>query len=297
MANKFDVKGSMVALITPFHEDGSINYDKLEELLEFQIANKTDAILVLGTTSESPTFTAEEDLEIVKRSVEVCKGRVPLIANAGSNDTNTSFQKAKRFSDAGVDALLCISPYYNKANKAGLYHHIADVADSVDIPIIVYNIPGRTGINIPVDVMTELAKKDNIAGVKEASGDMSYVAKLAKSTRDMDFNIWSGNDDITIPMMALGGAGCISVWANLQPDKTVEMTHAFLDGNVQKAIDMQLDYLNLINDFFIEVNPIPIKEAMNMAGMEVGGFRLPLWEMESANREILRAEMKKMGII
>lgn len=297
MANRFDVKGSMVALITPFHEDGSINFDKLEELLEFHIANKTDAILVLGTTSESPTFSAEEDFEIVKRSVEVCKGRVPLMANGGSNCTQTSFEKAKRFADAGVDALLCISPYYNKANKAGLYHHIADVADSVDVPVVVYNIPGRTGINIPLDVMTELAKKDNIAGVKEATGDMSYVAKLAKATKDMDFNIWSGNDDITVPMMALGGAGCISVWANLQPEKTVEMTHSFLEGNVQHAIDMQLEYMDLINDFFIEVNPIPIKEAMNMAGMGVGGFRMPLCEMTDANREILRAEMKKLGII
>ena len=297
MASKFDVKGSMVALITPLKEDGSINFEKLEELLEFHISKKTDAILVLGTTSESPTFSAEEDFEIVKRSVEVCKGRVPLIANAGSNCTRTSFEKAKRFTDAGVDCLLCISPYYNKANKTGLYHHIADVADSVDIPVIVYNIPGRTGINIPVDVMTELAKHNNIAGVKEATGDMSYVAKLAKATRDMDFNIWSGNDDITVPMMALGGSGCISVWANLQPEKTVEMTHAFLEGNTQRAIDMQIEYMTLINDFFIEVNPIPIKEAMNMAGMCVGGFRMPLCEMSDANREILRLEMKKLGII
>ena len=297
MASKFDVKGSMVALITPLKEDGSINLEKLEELLEFHISKKTDAILVLGTTSESPTFSAEEDFEIVKRSVEVCKGRVPLIANAGSNCTRTSFEKAKRFTDAGVDCLLCISPYYNKANKTGLYHHIADVADSVDIPIIVYNIPGRTGINIPVDVMTELAKHNNIAGVKEATGDMSYVAKLAKATHDMDFNIWSGNDDITVPMMALGGSGCISVWANLQPEKTVEMTHAFLEGNTQRAIDIQIEYMTLINDFFIEVNPIPIKEAMNMAGMGVGGFRMPLCEMSDANREILRLEMKKLGII
>ena len=159
MASSFDIKGSMVALITPFNEDKSINFDKLEELLEFHIANKTDCVLILGTTSESPTFTWEEDYEIVKRSVEVCKGRMPLMANAGSNDTRTSFEKAKRFADAGVDALLCISPYYNKANKTGLYHHIADVADSVDIPVVVYNIPGRTGINIPIDVMTELAKK------------------------------------------------------------------------------------------------------------------------------------------
>lgn len=297
MASKFDVKGSMVALITPLNEDGSINLDKLEELLEFHIANKTDAILILGTTSESPTFTPEEDFEIVKRSVEVCKGRIPLMANAGSNCTRTSFEKAERFAKAGVDSLLCISPYYNKANKAGLYHHIADVADSVDIPIVVYNIPGRTGVNIPIDVMTELAKHDNIAGVKEATGNMSYVAELAAATRDMDFNIWSGNDDITVPMMALGGSGCISVWANLQPAKVREMTHDFLEGRVRKAIDTQLEYMKLINYFFIEVNPIPIKEAMNMAGMGVGGFRMPLCEMTDTNREILRSEMKKLGII
>ena len=297
MASSFDVKGSMVALITPFHEDGSINFEKLEELLEFHIANKTDGILVLGTTSESPTFSAEEDFEIVKLAVEVCKGRVPLIANGGSNCTQTSFEKAKRFADAGVDALLCISPYYNKANKRGLYHHIADVADSVNVPVIVYNIPGRTGVNIPVDVMTELAKKDNIAGVKEATGDMSYVAKLAKATKDLDFNIWSGNDDITIPMMALGGSGTISVWANLMPAKVHEMTWDFLEGRTQKAIDTQLEYMTLINDFFIEVNPIPIKEAMNLAGMGVGGFRMPLCEMTDENRAILKAEMQKLGII
>ena len=297
MASSFDVKGSMVALITPFHEDGSINFEKLEELLEFHIANKTDGILVLGTTSESPTFSAEEDFEIVKLAVEVCKGRVPLIANGGSNCTQTSFEKAKRFADAGVDALLCISPYYNKANKRGLYHHIADVADSVNVPVIVYNIPGRTGVNIPVDVMTELAKKDTIAGVKEATGDMSYVAKLAKATKDLDFNIWSGNDDITIPMMALGGSGTISVWANLMPAKVHEMTWDFLEGRTQKAIDTQLEYMTLINDFFIEVNPIPIKEAMNLAGMGVGGFRMPLCEMTDENRAILKAEMQKLGII
>ena len=297
MADRFDLKGSIVALITPFHEDGSINYEKLEELLEFHIANKTDGILILGTTSESPTFTWQEDFEIVKRSVDVCKGRIPLIVNAGSNDTRTSFEKAERFTKAGADALLCISPYYNKANKAGLYHHIYDVADSVDIPVIIYNIPGRTGIGFPIDVMAELAKKDNIVGVKEASGDMGYVVKLAKATEDQEFHIWSGNDDITIPMMALGGAGCISVWANLQPDKTVEMTHAFLNGDTQHAIDMQLEYMTLINDFFIEVNPIPIKEAMNMAGMGVGGFRMPLCPMSDENREILRAEMQKLGII
>ena len=297
MASSFDVKGSMVALITPFHEDGSINFEKLEELLEFHIANKTDGILVLGTTSESPTFSAEEDFEIVKLAVEVCKGRVPLIANGGSNCTQTSFEKAKRFADAGVDALLCISPYYNKANKRGLYHHIADVADSVNVPVIVYNIPGRTGVNIPVDVMTELAKKDNIAGVKEATGDMSYVAKLAKATKDLDFNIWSGNDDITIPMMALGGSGTISVWANLMPAKVHEMTWDFLEGRTQKAIDTQIEYMTLINDFFIEVNPIPIKEAMNLAGMGVGGFRMPLCEMTDENRAILKAEMQKLGII
>ena len=297
MASSFDVKGSMVALITPFHEDGSINFEKLEELLEFHIANKTDGILVLGTTSESPTFSAEEDFEIVKLAVEVCKGRVPLIANGGSNCTQTSFEKVKRFADAGVDALLCISPYYNKANKRGLYHHIADVADSVNVPVIVYNIPGRTGVNIPVDVMTELAKKDNIAGVKEATGDMSYVAKLAKATKDLDFNIWSGNDDITIPMMALGGSGTISVWANLMPAKVHEMTWDFLEGRTQKAIDTQIEYMTLINDFFIEVNPIPIKEAMNLAGMGVGGFRMPLCEMTDENRAILKAEMQKLGII
>lgn len=297
MTDKFDLKGSIVALITPFHEDGSINFEKLEELLEFHIANKTDGILILGTTSESPTFTWEEDFEIVKKSVDVCKGRIPLIVNAGSNDTRTSFEKAERFTKAGADALLCISPYYNKANKAGLYHHIYDVADSVDIPVIIYNIPGRTGIGFPIDVMAELAKKDNIVGVKEASGDMGYVVKLANATRDHEFHIWSGNDDITIPLMSVGGSGAISVWANLMPEKVHEMCWDYLEGRTAKAAQTQLDFLPLINDFFIEVNPIPIKEAMNMAGMDVGGFRLPLYEMEEKNRAVLRAEMQRLGLI
>ena len=297
MAKDFNVKGSIVALITPLNEDKSINYEKLEELLEFHIANKTDGILILGTTSESPTFVWEEDYEIVKLAVDVCKGRVPLIANAGSNDTNTAFAKAKRFEKAGVDALLTISPYYNKANRMGLYHHLYDVADSVDIPVIIYNIPGRTGINIPVDVMAELAKKDNIVGVKEATGDMSYVTKIAKATENEDFLIWSGNDDITIPIMSVGGAGTISVLANLLPELVHNMTWDYLNGDTEKAAKTQLDYLPLINDLFIEVNPIPIKEAMNLAGMGVGGFRLPLWEMEDKNREILKAEMQRMGII
>ena len=208
-----------------------------------------------------------------------------------------AFEKAERFTKAGADALLCISPYYNKANKAGLYHHIYDVADSVDIPVIIYNIPGRTGIGFPIDVMAELAKKDNIVGVKEASGDMGYVVKLAKATQDHEFHIWSGNDDITIPLMSVGGSGTISVWANLMPEKVHEMCWDYLEGRTAKAAATQLEYLPLINDFFIEVNPIPIKEAMNMAGMGVGGFRLPLYEMEEKNRAVLRAEMQKLGLI
>ncbi|MDD6311605.1 MAG: 4-hydroxy-tetrahydrodipicolinate synthase [Firmicutes bacterium] len=297
MAKEFHVKGSMVALITPFNEDGSINYDKYVDLLEFQIENKTDAILALGTTSEAPTFTEAEEDKLVEIAVEVCKGRVPVIANGGSNCTQFSCDKSRKYSDMGVDALLCISPYYNKANKRGLYTHIADAAACVDTPIIIYNIPGRTGVNIPIDVMSELAKIKNVCGVKEATGDLGYVAKIRKATENEDFLIWSGNDDVTVPIMSIGGAGTISVWANLMPAKVREMTHAFLDGNTDLAAKIQLEYLNLINDFFIEVNPIPIKEAMNLAGMNVGGYRKPLCGMTDENKAILAAEMKKLGLI
>lgn len=290
------IEGSIVALITPFNPDGTVNFDKIGELLEWHITNKTDGILMLGTTSESPTMSHEEDDEICKFAVDVVNKRVPIIASSGSNCTKTVIQKSQSFKNLGADGLLAISPYYNKANNQGMYHHFADVADAVDLPMILYNVPGRTGCSIPVDVVKRLSLHRNIVGIKEASGDMSYAAKLSTFITP-DFSIWSGNDDIILPILSLGGSGVISVLANIMPLETHQMVRDYLDGNIEKARKFQIDYMHLINDLFIEVNPIPVKEAMNLMGMGVGGYRMPLCPMSEGNREVLRNEMERMELI
>ena len=290
------ITGSIVALITPFTEDGKVNYEKLGELLDWHIANNTDAILILGTTSESPTMSHEEDLEICRFSVERVAGRVPVIASSGSNSTQTVIEKSLDLQAAGADAVMNIAPYYNKANKKGMYHHFADVADAIDIPLIIYNVPGRTGCSIPADVIGELSKHERIIGIKEASGDLSYVAKIAKYANE-DFAIYSGNDDVILPVLSMGGSGVISVLANVMPKETHDMVMSYLNGDTKGALAEQLRLMNLINNLFIEVNPIPVKEAMNLMGMNVGGFRLPLCEMEDEHREILRESMAKVGLV
>ena len=290
------ITGSIVALITPFTEDGKVNYEKLGELLDWHIANNTDAILILGTTSESPTMSHEEDLEICRFSVERVAGRVPVIASSGSNSTPTVIEKSLDLQAAGADAVMNIAPYYNKANKKGMYHHFADVADAIDIPLIIYNVPGRTGCSIPADVIGELSKHERIIGIKEASGDLSYVAKIAKYANE-NFAIYSGNDDVILPVLSMGGSGVISVLANVMPKETHDMVMSYLNGDTKGALAEQLRLMNLINNLFIEVNPIPVKEAMNLMGMNVGGFRLPLCEMEDEHREILRESMAKVGLV
>lgn len=290
------ITGSIVALITPFTQDGKVNYEKLGELLDWHIANNTDAILILGTTSESPTMSHEEDLEICRFSVERVAGRVPVIASSGSNSTQTVIEKSLDLQAAGADAVMNIAPYYNKANKKGMYHHFADVADAIDIPLIIYNVPGRTGCSIPADVIGELSKHERIIGIKEASGDLSYVAKIAKYANE-NFAIYSGNDDVILPVLSMGGSGVISVLANVMPKETHDMVMSYLNGNTKGALAEQLRLMNLINNLFIEVNPIPVKEAMNLMGMNVGGFRLPLCEMEDEHREILRESMAKVGLV
>lgn len=290
------ITGSIVALITPFTEDGKVNYEKLGELLDWHIANSTDAILILGTTSESPTMSHEEDLEICRYSVERVAGRVPVIASSGSNSTQTVIEKSLDLQAAGADAVMNIAPYYNKANKKGMYHHFADVADAIDIPLIIYNVPGRTGCSVPADVVGELSKHERIIGIKEASGDLSYVAKIAKYANE-NFAIYSGNDDVILPVLSLGGSGVISVLANVMPKETHDMVMSYLNGDTKAALAEQLRLMNLINNLFIEVNPIPVKEAMNLMGMNVGGFRLPLCEMEDEHREILRDSMAKVGLV
>ena len=290
------ITGSIVALITPFTQDGKVNYEKLGELLDWHIANNTDAILILGTTSESPTMSHEEDLEICRFSVERVAGRVPVIASSGSNSTQTVIEKSLDLQAAGADAVMNIAPYYNKANKKGMYHHFADVADAIDIPLIIYNVPGRTGCSIPADVIGELSKHERIIGIKEASGDLSYVAKIAKYANE-NFSIYSGNDDVILPVLSMGGSGVISVLANVMPKETHDMVMSYLNGDTKGALAEQLRLMNLINNLFIEVNPIPVKEAMNLMGMNVGGFRLPLCEMEDEHREILRESMVKVGLV
>lgn len=289
------IKGSIVALITPFDEAGNVNYRKLRELLNMHIEHGTDAVLILGTTGETPALSEEEQDEIVRVSVEEAGGRIPIIVNSGTNNTEKSVAKSIKYQEMGADGLLVITPYYNKPNQSGMIEHFYKIADSVSIPIYIYNVPSRTGICIDVGIVAELSKHPNIAGIKEASGDMSYVAKLSTLIHD-DFNIYSGNDDITIALMSMGAAGAVSVWANLMPEKVHEMTHAYLEGRTEKAGKMQLQYLNLINALFCETNPVPIKEIMNMTGMQVGNCRLPLGSISGANRRVLASLVKDMNL-
>ncbi len=290
------IRGSMVALITPFNEDGSVNYDKLRELVEWHIAEQTDAILVLGTTAETPALTITEEDEIARISIETAAGRVPIIVGSGSNNTMIAMEQSIKYEKMGADALLVITPYYNKTNKAGMVNHFYTVADAVNIPIYVYNVPGRTGVSLTYEALAEISKHKNIVGIKEASGDMSFIAKISRLITD-DFNVYCGNDDISIPLMSMGGAGIISVLANILPRQTHEMAMAYLEGDVKKAADLQKYYLDFINALFIETNPIPIKEAMNLVGMNVGGYRMPLCPMEEDTKAKLIETMKAIDLL
>lgn len=281
------IRGSIAALVTPFDEEGNVDYRRLRELINWHIDQGTDAVLVLGTTGETPTLSEEEQDEIVKTAVDESRGRIPVIANSGTNSTEKSLEKSIRYEKMGADALLVITPYYNKPNRSGMMEHFYKIADNVSIPIYIYNVPARTGISIAPEMVAKLSSHENIAGIKEASGDMSYVAKLA-SMVDKDFAIYSGNDDITVALMSMGAVGTVSVWANLMPDKVSEMTHAYLEGRTEEARRIQLRYLNLINALFCETNPVPIKTIMNMKGLRVGSCRLPLGPVSSANRRVLR---------
>ncbi len=290
------ITGSMVALITPFHEDGSVNYDKLGELIEWHIQQQTDAILVLGTTAETPALTVTEEDEIARISIEAAGGRVPIIVGSGSNNTMIAMEQSIKYEKMGADALLVITPYYNKTNKSGMVNHFYTVADAVNIPIYVYNVPGRTGVSLTYEALAEISKHKNIVGIKEASGDISFITKISRLIND-DFNMYSGNDDISIPLMSMGGAGIISVLANILPKETHDMAMAYLNGDVKKAAEMQKYYLDFINALFIETNPIPIKEAMNLVGMNVGGYRMPLCPMEEDTKAKLIQTMKDINLL
>ena len=291
-----NVRGSITAMITPFHKDGSVNFEVLTELLERQVAAGTDAILTLGTTGEYPAMTHEEDAAVVEHTIRVVNGRVPVMVGSGSNCTATQVEKSVLYQDMGADALLLIAPYYNKANPEGMYRHFAETADQVHIPCILYNVPGRTGCSIPVSVVERLSRHPNIAGIKEASGDMSYAMKIARCVGP-DFALYSGNDDLTIPLMSIGGSGVISVLANVMPAVCHQIVEDYLGGNQARAVETHLQYLKLMNDLFIEVNPIPVKAAMNMMGLNVGPMRLPLCEMSETHAAILRETMRAAGLL
>ncbi len=290
-------KGAGVAIVTPMKENGEVNYEKFAELLEFQIANGTDAIIVCGTTGEASTLTHEEHLDVIKYCVEVVAGRIPVVAGTGSNCTETAVYLSTEAEKYGVDGLLLVSPYYNKATQNGLYQHFKTVADAVKIPVILYNVPSRTGCNILPETVVRLCKDvENIVGVKEASGNISQIAHLA-AIADGCVDIYSGNDDQIVPIMSLGGIGVISVLSNVAPRQTHEMCQKFLDGDVKGSCKMQLEAMSLCNALFCEVNPIPVKKALNLMGLGAGSLRMPLTEMEETNAAKLKKAMEDYGIL
>ena len=288
--------GAGVAIITPMTETGAVNYPKLEEILEYQIANGTDAIIICGTTGESSTLSHEEHLEAIRFTAEKVAGRIPVIAGTGSNCTETAVYLSQEAEKYGVDGVLLVSPYYNKATQKGLIAHFTKIANSIKIPVVLYNIQSRTGVNIAPETMAYLAKNvENIVGVKEASGNISQIAKIAELCGE-SFDIYSGNDDQVVPLLSLGGKGVISVLSNIAPRETHDIVAKFMDGDVKGSRELQLRALPLIEKLFCEVNPIPVKAAMNMLGWEVGPLRMPLSEMEEEHQKELEAAMDAFGV-
>lgn len=289
-------RGSGVAIVTPFNEDGGIHYEKLGELIDWQIDSSTDAIIICGTTGEAATMNDEEHKEAIRYAVKRTAGRVPVIAGTGSNDTAHAVDMSLFAQNAGVDGLLVVTPYYNKGTQRGLVKHYLAIAEAVDLPIIVYNVPGRTGVNILPATIAELANHPNIQAVKEASGNISQVVEIARLVPD-DFFIYSGNDDMVVPLLSVKGDGVISVVANIAPKDTHDMVQKYLDGDVAGACALQLAMKPLIDALFKEVNPIPVKTALNLMGREVGGFRLPLCEMSEGPLENLKEQMRLYGLL
>ena len=289
-------KGSGVAIITPFNEDETINYKKLENLIEYQIENSTDAIIICGTTGESSTLTDKEQIECIKFTVEKVNKRIPVIAGCGSNDTKHTIKLASACQKVGADATLIVTPYYNKTTQKGIISHYKMISENIDIPIILYNVPSRTGLNILPQTCYELSKIKNIIGIKEASGNISQIAEIS-SICGSDFDIYSGNDDQILPVLSLGGKGVISVLANIAPKETHNMVVEYLNGNIKEATKLQLKSIELINALFCETNPIPIKKALNILGLEIGKCKMPLCEMEEKNIIKLEKALKNYGLI
>ena len=293
MTKNIPFTGSAVAIVTPFEGD-KINFDALGELIETQLAHKTDAIVICGTTGEASTMPDAEHLSAIDYTVRKVAGRVPVIAGTGSNDTKHAIALTKHAEELGADAILSVTPYYNKASQRGLIEHFRVIAEAINIPIILYNVPSRTGMSFSIPALKELAKIPNIVALKEASGNISYTAKVAAEVPEL--YLYSGNDDMIVPVMSLGGLGVISVVANILPEETHNLCAAFSEGNVAEARKLQLSMLDLINKLFIEVNPIPIKTAMQILGYPVGNLRLPLCEMEESNFEILKKALDAYGV-
>ena len=289
-------KGSAVALVTPFDESGNINFEKIKELVEFQIANGTDAIVACGTTGEASTMNDEEHLSAIKAIVDAVNKRIPVIAGTGGNDTTHSIYMSQEAEKLGADALLIITPYYNKANKSGLRKHFVSIANSVKLPIILYNVPSRTKVNIPPALVADLANNvDNIVALKEACGDLAQVAEVCRLVPE-GFAVYSGNDDSILPLLSVGGSGVISVLANICPRETHDLVAKFFEGDIEGSRKLQLGMKPLIDALFIEVNPVPVKTAVNLMGFNVGDLRLPLAEMEEQNLEVLKRELVNWGL-
>ena len=288
--------GAGVALVTPFHEDGSVNYDKLDELIDYHCENGTDSIIICGTTGESSTLSEEEHMECIRFAIERTKKRVPVVAGTGSNATYTTIDMSKEAVEYGADGLLLVTPYYNKATQNGLIAHYKAVAAEAKAPIIMYSVASRTGMNIAPETVATLVKEvDNIVAVKEASGNISQVAKIMSLT-DGNIDLYSGNDDQIVPLLSLGGKGVISVLSNVAPRETHDICAKFFAGDVKGACDLQLKAIPLIEQLFCEVNPIPVKKAVNLMGMECGGLRMPLTELSPEHEKSLAQAMKDFGI-
>ena len=290
-------KGAGVAIVTPMKDNHDVNYDKLEELINQQIDAGTDAIVIAGTTGESSTLTMEEHRDVIKAAVEFTKHRVPVVAGTGSNCTRTAIQLSQEAEEDGVDGLLIVTPYYNKATQAGLISHYSQIADSTKCPIIMYNVPGRTGCNLlPETVATLFAAKENIVGLKEATGNMAQASKTMALT-DGKIDMYSGEDGLVVPLLSIGAVGVISVWSNVAPAKVHQMCDSFFKGDIETARKIQLEGLPLVDALFSEVNPIPVKKALNLMGMEVGPLRSPLCEMGETNAAKLAEVMKNYGLL
>lgn len=288
-------KGSAVAIITPFKEDG-VDFEKLKELLEWHVVNKTDAIVICGTTGEASTMSEKERKDAIKFTVDVIDNRIPVIAGTGSNNTMASLEMSKWAESIGVDGLLVITPYYNKTSQKGLFTHFKVINDGVKTPIIVYNVPSRTGMNVSPAMAKQLSELSNVVAIKEASGDISQIAKIKALCGDK-IDIYSGNDDQIIPVLSLGGIGVISVLANVIPKEVHDMCELYLAGKVNDALKIQMDTLDLTNNLFIETNPIPVKTALNIMGFNVGHLRLPLYEMEEGNLQKLKQALKNYNLV